>query len=232
LQNVKIIADRTVAAMSDFVCGANQLDHHYTGVNWGRDLPEPDAVADIRNVVAGEPSPDGEGVLAIQRGIEVGHVFYLGKKYSEAMNASFLAEDGKPRHFEMGCYGIGVTRLLGAAIEQGHDAHGIIWPKTMAPFEVVICPIGMDRSDAVREAAQALYAELQAAGVDALLDDRGERPGAMFADWELIGIPFRVVLGDRGLKDGVAEVQGRRDAQSSTVPVSEVAAWVQTQLKG
>jgi len=208
------------------------LDHHYTGVNWGRDLPEPDAVADIRNVVAGEPSPDGEGVLAIQRGIEVGHVFYLGKKYSEAMNASFLAEDGKPRHFEMGCYGIGVTRLLGAAIEQGHDARGIIWPKTMAPFEVVICPIGMDRSDAVREAAQALYAELQAAGVDALLDDRGERPGAMFADWELIGIPYRVVLGDRGLKDGVAEVQGRRDAQSSTVPVSEVAAWVQAQLQG
>lgn len=232
LQNVSIIADRTVAAMSDFVCGANQLDHHYTGVNWGRDLPEPDAVADIRNVVAGEPSPDGEGVLAIQRGIEVGHVFYLGKKYSEAMNASFLAEDGKPRHFEMGCYGIGVTRLLGAAIEQGHDARGIIWPKTMAPFEVVICPIGMDRSDAVREAAQALYAELQAAGVDALLDDRGERPGAMFADWELIGIPYRVVLGDRGLKDGVAEVQGRRDAQSSTVPVSEVAAWVQAQLQG
>ncbi|MBB5203337.1 prolyl-tRNA synthetase [Inhella inkyongensis] len=230
LKGVKIVADRTVAAMSDFVCGANQWDHHYTGVNWGRDLPEPDLVADIRNVVAGEPSPDGQGVLAIQRGIEVGHVFYLGKKYSESMNATFLAEDGKPRHFEMGCYGIGVTRLLGAAIEQGHDERGIIWPASMAPFEVVICPIGMDRSELVREQALKLYAELQAAGVDVLLDDRGERPGAMFADWELIGVPLRVVLGDRGLKEGLVELQGRREAQASNVAVAEVLAQVKARL--
>jgi prolyl-tRNA synthetase len=232
LQRVKVVADRTVAAMSDFVCGANQVDHHYTGANWGRDLPEPDLVADIRNVVAGERSPDGQGVLAIQRGIEVGHVFYLGKKYSEAMNATFLAEDGKPRPFEMGCYGIGVTRLLGAAIEQGHDERGIVWPVSMAPFEAVICPIGMDRSEAVRDAAQQLYAALQAAGVDVLLDDRGERPGAMFADWELVGVPVRVVLGDRGLKDGVAEVQGRRDAAATAVPVGEIVAQVKARLQG
>ncbi len=232
LQGVKVVADRTVAAMSDFVCGANQIDHHYTGANWGRDLPEPDLVADIRNVVAGERSPDGHGVLAIQRGIEVGHVFYLGKKYSEAMNATFLAEDGKPRPFEMGCYGIGVTRLLGAAIEQGHDERGIVWPVSMAPFEAVICPIGMDRSEAVRDAAQQLYAALQAAGVDVLLDDRGERPGAMFADWELVGVPVRVVLGDRGLKDGVAEVQGRRDAAATAVPVGELVAQVKARLQG
>ncbi|RVT86370.1 proline--tRNA ligase [Inhella crocodyli] len=232
LQGVKVVADRTVAAMSDFVCGANQVDHHYTGANWGRDLPEPDLVADIRNVVAGERSPDGQGVLAIQRGIEVGHVFYLGKKYSEAMNATFLAEDGKPRPFEMGCYGIGVTRLLGAAIEQGHDERGIVWPVSMAPFEAVICPIGMDRSEAVRDAAQQLYAALQAAGVDVLLDDRGERPGAMFADWELVGVPVRVVLGDRGLKDGVAEVQGRRDAAATAVPVGELVAQVKARLQG
>ncbi|WP_374438777.1 proline--tRNA ligase [Inhella sp.] len=231
IKGVKIVADRTVAAMSDFVCGANQVDHHYTGANWGRDLPEPDLVADIRNVVAGEPSPDGQGVLAIQRGIEVGHVFYLGKKYSEAMNATFLAEDGKPRHFEMGCYGIGVTRLLGAAIEQGHDERGIIWPVSMAPFEVVICPIGMDRSELVREQALKLYEELKAAGVDVLLDDRGERPGAMFADWELIGVPLRVVLGDRGLKEGLAEVQGRREAQASNVALAELVAQVQARLK-
>ncbi len=230
LKKVKVVADRTVAAMSDFVCGANQADHHYTGANWGRDLPEPDLVADIRNVVAGEPSPDGQGVLAIQRGIEVGHVFYLGKKYSEAMNATFLADDGKPRHFEMGCYGIGVTRLLGAAIEQGHDGKGIIWPVSMAPFEVVICPIGMDRSEAVRDEALKLYAALQAAGVDVLLDDRGERPGAMFADWELIGVPLRVVLSDRGLKEGSAELQGRRDAAATAVPVAELLAQVKTRL--
>ncbi len=232
LTGVKVVADRTVAAMSDFVCGANQVDHHYTGANWGRDLPEPDLVADIRNVVAGEPSPDGQGVLAIQRGIEVGHVFYLGKKYSESMNATFLAEDGKPRHFEMGCYGIGVTRLLGAAIEQGHDERGIVWPVSMAPFEVVLCPIGMDRSEAVRDEALKLYAALQAAGVDVLLDDRGERPGAMFADWELIGVPVRVVLGDRGLKDGVAEVQGRRDATATATPLGEVVAQVKARLQG
>ena len=221
---VKVIADRTVANMSDFVCGANEVDFHYTGVNWGRDLPEPDGVADIRNVLEGDPSPDGKGVLAIQRGIEVGHVFYLGTKYSKAMNATFLDETGKPRFFEMGCYGIGVTRILGAAIEQGHDERGIIWPASIAPFELVICPIGMDRSPEVKAAAEGLYAQLIAQGVDVLLDDRGERPGAMFADWELIGVPLRIVFSDRGLKAGTVEIQGRRDTSAQSVPAAEVLA--------
>ena len=218
---VKVIAERTVARMSDFICGANDEGYHYTGVNWGRDLPEPDVVADIRNAVAGDPSPDGKGVLAIQRGIEVGHVFYLGTKYSQAMNATYLDETGKPQLMQMGCYGIGVTRILGAAIEQGHDERGIIWPDAMAPFRVVICPIGWDRSDAVREAALRLHDELEALGVDTLLDDRGERPGAMFADWELIGVPHRVVLSDRGLKEGQLEIQGRREAAASKVAVAD-----------
>ncbi len=229
---VKVVADRTVAAMSDFVCGANEADFHLVGVNWGRDLPEPDLVADIRNVLPGDPSPDGRGVLAIQRGIEVGHVFLLGTKYSESMNATFLDETGKPQKFVMGCYGIGVTRLLGAAIEQNHDDRGMIWPVPLAPFEAVICPIGYDRSDAVRAASDALHAELAAAGVDVILDDRGERPGAMFADWELIGVPMRVVLSDRGLKDGHAEVQGRRDAQAEAVKLADVAALVRSRLHG
>ncbi|GMV73088.1 MAG: proline--tRNA ligase [Rubrivivax sp.] len=228
---VKVIADRTVANMADFVCGANEADFHLTGVNWGRDLPEPELVADIRNVVAGDPSPDGRGELAIQRGIEVGHVFYLGtKKYSEPMGASFLDENGKPQPFEMGCYGIGVTRLLGAAIEQNHDERGIVWPVSMAPFAVVVCPIGFDRSDEVRSAAQALHDELQAAGVDVVLDDRGERPGAMFADWELIGVPLRVVISDRGLKAGTVEVQGRRDAAATVLPLAQAAAAVRERL--
>jgi prolyl-tRNA synthetase len=220
---VKVVADRTVATMSDFVCGANEVDFHFTGVNWGRDLPEPDVVADIRNVLEGDPSPDGQGVLAIQRGIEVGHVFYLGAKYSQAMNATFLDETGKPKLMEMGCYGIGVTRILGAAIEQNHDERGIIWPASIAPFQAVVCPIGYDRSDEVRSAADRVYAELKALGVDVLLDDRGERPGAMFADWELIGVPQRVVISDRGLKEGLVELQGRRDAQADKVSVTEVA---------
>ena len=223
---VKVIADRTVAHMADFVCGANEADFHYNGVNWGRDLPEPDVVADIRNVLEGDPSPDGQGVLAIQRGIEVGHVFYLGTKYSKAMNATFLDETGKPQFFEMGCYGIGVTRILGAAIEQGHDDRGIIWPASIAPFEVVICPIGMDRSPEVKAAAEALYEQLIAQGVDAVLDDRGERPGAMFADWELIGIPLRVVFSDRGLKAGTVEIQGRRDPEAQSAPAGDVLAEV------
>ncbi|MFM7970799.1 MAG: proline--tRNA ligase, partial [Betaproteobacteria bacterium] len=223
---VKVIADRTVAHMADFVCGANEAHFHYTGVNWGRDLPEPDVVADIRNVLEGDPSPDGQGVLAIQRGIEVGHVFYLGTKYSKAMNATFLDETGKPQFFEMGCYGIGVTRILGAAIEQGHDERGIIWPASIAPFEVVICPIGMDRSPEVKAAAEALYEQLIAQGVDAVLDDRGERPGAMFADWELIGIPLRVVFSDRGLKAGTVEIQGRRDPEAQSAPAGDILAEV------
>jgi len=219
---VKVIADRTVAHMADWVCGANEAGFHFRGVNWGRDLPEPDLVADIRNVVEGDPSPDGKGVLAIQRGIEVGHVFYLGTKYSKAMNATFLDVDGKPKHFEMGCYGIGVTRILGAAIEQKHDERGIVWPDSIAPFTVVICPVGYDRSEAVKAAADELHAQLLAKGVDVILDDRGERPGAMFADWELIGVPHRVVFGDKGLKDGVAEYQGRQDAEATKLPVNEV----------
>jgi prolyl-tRNA synthetase len=230
-KSVKVIADRTVANMADFVCGANEADFHLTGVNWGRDLPEPDLVADLRNVVAGDPSPDGLGVLAIQRGIEVGHVFYLGTKYSKAMNATFLDETGKPAHFEMGCYGIGVTRILGAAIEQSHDARGIVWPDAIAPFTVAICPIGYDRSAEVKAAADALHDELQAAGIDVILDDRGERPGAMFADWELIGVPHRVVLSDRGLKEGQLEYQGRRDEAATKVPSADVAAFVKARLQ-
>ena len=218
---VRVVVDRTVALMSDFVCGANEVDYHLTGVNWGRDLPEPDAVADLRNVVEGDPSPDGNGVLALQRGIEVGHVFYLGTKYSAAMNATFLDENGKPQLMQMGCYGIGVTRLLGAAIEQGHDERGIVWPVSMAPFEVVLCPIGYERSQEVREQANELHDQLLALGVDVLLDDRGERPGAMFADWELIGVPVRLVISERGLKEGTVEMQARQDTQARAVPVAQ-----------
>ena len=227
---VKVVADCTVANMSDFICGANQVDHHLTGVNWGRDLPEPDLVADLRNVVEGDPSPDGQGVLALQRGIEVGHVFYLGTKYSAAMNACYLDENGKPQLMEMGCYGIGVTRLLGAAIEQNHDERGIIWPVSMAPFEVVICPIGMDRNEAVRVEAEKLHDQLKALGVDVILDDRGERPGAMFADWELIGVPVRVVISERGLKEGQVELQGRRDAQAERVSLELLVSRVRERL--
>jgi prolyl-tRNA synthetase len=227
---VKVVADRTVALMSDFVCGANEADFHYTGANWGRDLPEPHLVADIRNAVAGDPSPDGRGVLAIQRGIEVGHVFYLGTKYSKAMNATFLDETGKPQLMEMGCYGIGITRILGAAIEQNHDARGIVWPDAIAPFGVVVCPIGYDRNADVKAAADRLHDELAGLGIDVMLDDRGERPGAMFADWELIGVPHRVVISDRGLKEGQVEYQGRRDAQASKLALAEVVPMLQGRL--
>ena len=231
LKPVKVIADRSVALMSDFVCGANTADHHFTGANWGRDLPEPDLVADIRNVVAGDASPDGKGLLAIQRGIEVGHVFLLGTKYSKDMNATFLDENGKPQFLVMGCYGIGVTRILGAAIEQNHDARGIIWPESIAPFSVVICPIGMDRSEEVKAAAHKLHDDLLSLGVDVLLDDRGERPGAMFADWELVGLPHRVVLSDRGLKEGQVEYQGRRDAEATKLPLTELLAHLKAKLE-
>ncbi|AMP01748.1 proline--tRNA ligase [Collimonas arenae] len=226
---VKVVADVTVANMHDFVVGANEVDFHYTGVNWGRDLPEP-LVFDIRNVVEGDPSPDGKGVLAIQRGIEVGHVFQLGTAYSEAMKATYLDENGKPQLLQMGCYGIGITRILGAAIEQNFDDKGIIWPLSIAPFEVVLCPMGYDRSEAVKAETDKLYEELQAAGVDVILDDRGERPGAMFADWELIGVPHRVVIGDRGLKDGQLEYQGRRDTEATTVPLTEMTAFIKARL--
>ncbi len=227
---LKIVADREVAVMADWICGANVVDFHTTGVNWGRDLPEPDLVADLRNVVAGDASPDGQGVLAIERGIEIGHVFYLGTRYSKAMNATFLGEDGKPAFFEMGCYGIGVTRLPAAAIEQNHDARGIIWPDAIAPFTVVICPIGMDRSEAVKAAAEQLHDQLAALGVDVILDDRGERPGAMFADWELIGVPHRVTIGDKGLKEGIVEYQHRRDSAATKVAALDILGTLRTRL--
>ena len=219
---VSLVVDREVAVMSDWICGANEVDLHLTGVNWLRDLPEPSLVADLRNVLAGDASPDGLGLLAIERGIEVGHVFYLGTKYSQAMNATFLDENGKPQFMEMGCYGIGITRLPAAAIEQNHDERGIIWPDAIAPFTVVICPISPDRFPEVQAAADKLHTELLAAGVDVILDDRGERPGAMFADWELIGVPHRVTIGDRGLKEGQVEYQHRRDAASTKIAVTDI----------
>ena len=230
LKPVKLAVDREVAAMADWVCGANEPDFHITGVNWGRDLPEPDLIADIRNVVAGDASPDGKGVLAIERGIEVGHVFYLGTKYSKAMNATFLGDNGKPQFLEMGCYGIGITRLPAAAIEQNHDDKGIIWPDAIAPFTVVLCPISPDRFADVKQAADTLYAELMAADVDVILDDRNERPGAMFADWELIGVPHRVTIGDRGLKEGHVEYQHRRDAESTKVDAGDAMAFLKGKL--
>ena len=227
---VKLVVDREVAVMADWTAGANEVDFHMTGVNWGRDLPEPELVADIRNVVAGDLSPDGKGVLAIERGIEVGHVFVLGTKYSKDMNATFLDEGGKPQFLEMGCYGIGITRLPAAAIEQNHDERGIIWPESIAPFTVVVCPIGMDRSADVKLAAESLYEQLLAAGVDVLLDDRGERPGAMFADWELIGVPHRIVVSDRGIKEAQFEYQHRRDTVATKVPSASAASFIESQL--
>jgi prolyl-tRNA synthetase len=228
-QPVKIVADRTVANMADFVCGANEADFHFTGANWGRDVAEP-VVADLRNVVEGDASPDGKGVLAIERGIEVGHVFQLGTAYSAAMNATYLDEAGKPVPLQMGCYGIGVTRILGAAIEQNYDDKGIIWPASIAPFEIVLCPMGYDRSELVKEQTDKLYDELVAAGVDVIVDDRGLRPGAMFADWELIGVPHRVVVGERGLKEGNLEYQGRRDAAATAVPAADMVRFVKDKL--
>jgi prolyl-tRNA synthetase len=216
--------------MADWICGANEPDFHITGVNWGRDLPEPDLVADIRNVVEGDASPDGKGVLAIERGIEVGHVFYLGTKYSQAMNATFLDENGKPQFMEMGCYGIGITRLPAAAIEQNHDDKGIIWPDSLAPFTVVLCPISPERSPEVKATGEKLYAELMALGVDVILDDRGERPGVMFAEWELIGVPHRVTIGDKGLKEGLVEYQHRRDSASTKLAVADVLSHLKTKL--
>ncbi len=221
---LKIIADLTVANMHDFVVGANQPDAHLTGVNWGRDLPEPYLTTDLRNVVEGDVSPSGTSKLAIQRGIEVGHVFYLGTKYSEALKATFLDENGKPALMEMGCYGIGVTRIVGAAIEQNHDARGIVLPRAIAPFEVVICGLGWGKSEEVRQAAEEIYASLKSQGVDVILDDRDQRPGIMFAEWELIGAPIRITVGERGLKEGIVEVLSRKETEASRVPVAECAA--------
>ncbi len=228
-QPVNIVADRTVANMADFVCGANEAEYHLTGVNWGRDLPEP-VVADLRNVVEGDASPDGKGVLAIERGIEVGHVFQLGTAYSAAMNAVYLDEKGQPAPMQMGCYGIGVTRILGAAIEQNFDDKGIVWPDAIAPFELVLCPMGYDRSELVKAETDRLYAELQAAGVDVIVDDRGLRPGAMFADWELLGVPHRVVIGERGLKEGNLEYQGRRDTEATAVAAAGMVGFIKDKL--
>ena len=229
-QEVKVIADRTVAAMSDFVTGANEEGFHLTGVNWGRDLPEPAVVADIRNVVAGDPSPDGKGTLAIARGIEVGHVFQLGTAYTKAMNVTFIDEKGATHPMEMGCYGIGITRIVAAAIEQNHDDKGIIWPDPMAPFPVAIIPLGYRKSEAVKDAAEKLYAEFAAAGIEAFLDDRDERAGVLLADQELVGIPHRVVIGERGLKEGVVEYQHRRDAAATKVALAGAFAHVHSRL--
>lgn len=228
---VRVIADRTVAHMHDFVCGANREDTHYTGVNWGRDLPEPAQIADLRNVVAGDPSPDGQGHLAIQRGIEVGHVFFLGTKYSSALKATYLDETGKPALIQMGCYGIGITRIAGAAIEQNHDDRGIIWPRAIAPFEVVICPVGWGKSETVRNKASSLYEALRERGVDVILDDRDARPGVMFAEWELIGAPLRVTVGERGLNDGVVELQARRDTEAAKVAADSALEHVLAKLE-
>jgi prolyl-tRNA synthetase len=227
---VKIVADRSVAAMSDFVCGANEEGFHLAGVNFGRDLPEPGVVADIRNVVAGDPSPDGKGKLEIVRGIEVGHIFQLRTKYSQAMKATFLSEGGEQKPFEMGCYGIGVTRIVAAAIEQNHDARGIIFPAPMAPFTACLVPIGYHKSAQVREAAEDLYRQMLQAGIDMLLDDRDERPGVLFADMELIGIPHRVVLSERGLASGSAEYKGRRDEKPQDLPLKDVVAFLKERL--
>lgn len=225
-KDIPIIADRAVAQMSDFVCGANAAGFHLTGVNWGRDLREPDYVFDIRNVVEGDPSPDGKGFLSICRGIEVGHIFQLRTKYSEAMKATFLDESGQPKVMEMGCYGIGVTRIVGAAIEQNHDERGIIFPCAIAPFELAIAPVGYRKSQSVQDAANRLYKEFLATGLDVLMDDRDERPGVMFADIELIGIPHRVTIGERGLKEGVVEYQGRRDTAAVKVPLADIREYI------
>ncbi|MBS1142059.1 MAG: Prolyl-tRNA synthetase, bacterial [Proteobacteria bacterium] len=226
---VAVFADRSVANMSDFVCGANEAGYHITGVNFGRDLPEPE-VFDIRNVVAGDPSPDGQGKLEILRGIEVGHIFQLRQKYAEALNCAYLDDSGKSQIMEMGCYGIGVSRIVGAAIEQGNDDKGIILPPAIAPFEVCIVPMGYHKSDAIKAAADQLYADLKKAGIDVVLDDRNERPGVMFADMELIGIPHRVVIGERGLKEGQVEYKSRTDAEATMVAQGEILPLLQGKL--
>ena len=225
--NVTVIADKTVAAMSDFVCGANKPKFHLSGVNFGRDLAEPSLVADIRNVVDGDASPDGKGTLSLCRGIEVGHIFQLRTKYSSAMNATYLDENGQTQVMEMGCYGIGVSRIVGAAIEQGFDERGIVFPASMAPFAVAICPIGYDKSETVQAAANQLYADLKAAGIDAMLDDRGERPGVMFAEADLMGVPHRLVVGERGLADGLVEYKARHAEQAESLPLNQVLAFMQ-----
>ena len=230
--SVRILADRSAAAMSNFVCGANEDGFHYSGANFGRDAHVDEVnVHDFRNVVAGDPSPDGMGHLELCRGIEVGHIFQLRTKYSEALKATYLDENGKAQVMEMGCYGIGVSRIVAAAIEQNYDERGITLPVAMAPFQVAIAPIGYKKSETVRNAAEQLYAELNAAGgIEVLMDDRDERPGVMFADLELIGIPHRIVIGERGLKEGMVEYKGRRDAEVQQVPLQDIVKIVQSRL--
>jgi len=229
--HVPALLDRSVAVMGDFVCGANKDGYHFAGANFDRDVKYADgAVCDLRNVVTGDPSPDGKGTLEICRGIEVGHIFQLGTKYSQAMNATFLDESGKSRVMEMGCYGIGISRIVAAAIEQNNDERGIVWPAPMAPFQAAVAPIGANRNAAVREAAARLHDELEAAGIETLLDDRDERPGVMFADMELIGIPHRVVVSERGLKQGQLEYQERRDTAARQIPLADVVSALKSRV--
>jgi prolyl-tRNA synthetase len=230
-EQVKVIADRTVANMSDFVCGANKPKYHLNGVNFGRDLPEPSVVADLRNVVEGDASPDGKGTLKLCRGIEVGHIFQLRTKYAQAMNATYLDENGQSQVLEMGCYGIGVSRIVGAAIEQNYDEKGIIFPLSMAPFSVVICPIGMDKSEQVNKVAHQLYEDCKKMGMDVLLDDRGERPGIMFAESDLMGIPHRIVIGERGLAEGQVEYKARAGGEAQNIALTDIVAVVQNALQ-
>jgi len=222
---LRLYADRAAAQAADFVCGANRRDAHLTGVNWGRDLPEPEVV-DLRNVVPGDPSPSGKGTLGIARGIEVGHIFQLGRKYSQAMNATVLDEQGQAVTMFMGCYGIGVTRVVAAAIEQNHDERGIIWPEPIAPFQVSLIPINLQKSERVRETAERLYVELQAAGIEVMFDDRDARPGVKFADDELLGIPHRLVVGDKGLERGIVEYKSRADGSGAEVPAASVVQFL------
>jgi prolyl-tRNA synthetase len=228
--NITLIADRSVAVLADFVCGANEEGYHLSGVNFGRDLSEPQSIADIRNAIEGDPSPDGKGKLEICRGIEVGHIFQLRKKYSEAMQVTFQDKDGNSTIMEMGCYGIGVSRIVGAAIEQNYDERGIIFPLAIAPFQLAIVPIGMQKSEAVKKTVEKLYTELTAAGIEVLLDDRDERPGVMFADMELIGIPHRIVIGERGLKQQEIEYQARTDAKAQTLPLKDAIEFLKSKI--
>ena len=228
--NIPVFADRSVVVMDNFVCGANEFDFHLTGVNFGRDVAEPAVVADLRNVVAGDPSPDGKGQLELCRGIEVGHIFQLRTKYAEALKCSFLDEKGQSQIMEMGCYGIGISRIVGAAIEQCHDERGIVFPTSIAPFEACIVPMGYGKSTAVKEAADKFYADLKKSGVDVLLDDRNERPGVMFAEMDLIGIPHRIVIGERGLGEGKFEYKGRTDAEAQMVPVGDIEAFLKARM--
>lgn len=226
---LRTIVDRSAAHLANFVCGANKADHHLINVNWERDVAL-NEVADLRNVVEGDPSPDGKGTLEIKRGIEVGHIFKLGDKYSQAMNANVLDENGKARIMEMGCYGIGVSRIVASAIEQNHDDNGIIWPLAIAPFELALVPLNMHKSEIVAEKTEALYTELQALGIDVLMDDRNERPGFKFADMELVGIPHRLVISDRGIKNGTLEYKGRSDSENQDIAIDDVLDFIKAKL--